>query len=111
MHFKSSIAKFAANIIAPSIYREHEYAISIQQNLLLNLVQSAANTDFGKAHHFSEIKNYDDFKAAVRIRDYEDFKDYIELIADGREDVLWRGKPLYFCTTSGTTSGTKYIPV
>ncbi|MDB5283653.1 MAG: hypothetical protein JWO06_2728, partial [Bacteroidota bacterium] len=28
-----------------------------------------------------------------------------------RPDVLWPGKPLYFCKSSGTTSGTKYIPV
>ena len=26
-------------------------------------------------------------------------------------DVLWRGKPLYLAKTSGTTSGTKYIPI
>jgi len=25
--------------------------------------------------------------------------------------VLWPGKPIYFCKTSGTTSGTKYIPI
>ena len=24
---------------------------------------------------------------------------------------MWPGKPLYFCKTSGTTSGTKYIPI
>ena len=25
--------------------------------------------------------------------------------------MLWPGSPLYFCKTSGTTSGTKYIPI
>ena len=25
--------------------------------------------------------------------------------------MLWPGRPLYFCKTSGTTSGTKYIPI
>jgi non-ribosomal peptide synthetase component F len=29
----------------------------------------------------------------------------------GEEDVLWPGKPLYLCKTSGTTSGAKYIPI
>ena len=25
--------------------------------------------------------------------------------------MLWKGKPLYFAKTSGTTSGAKYIPI
>jgi hypothetical protein len=27
------------------------------------------------------------------------------------ENILWKGKPLYFAKTSGTTSGAKYIPL
>lgn len=111
MGYKSSIAKLAANIIAPSIYKEQQNALAIQQTLFQSLIEKASQTDFGKAHDFSKIKSYSDFKGAVKVRDYEDFKEYIELIADGKEDVLWKGKPLYFCKSSGTTSGTKYIPV
>jgi len=29
----------------------------------------------------------------------------------GKQNVLWRGRPLYFAKTSGTTSGVKYIPI
>ena len=29
----------------------------------------------------------------------------------GEADILWKGKPLYFAKTSGTTSGAKYIPL
>lgn len=83
----------------------------MQQQILKYLVNTAGKTDFGRANHFSEIRTYNDFKNAVKLYEYEDLKDYIELIADGKENVLWRGKPLYFCKSSGTTSGTKYIPV
>ncbi len=111
MGYKSSIAKLASNVIAPAVYKEQKNALDTQRKLFHSLVQSAQQTDFGKAHNFSQIKKYHDFKAAVKVRDYEDFKDYIELIADGKENVLWQGKPIYFCKSSGTTSGTKYIPV
>ena len=111
MGYKSAIAKVAANVIAPGIYREQQDAIGIQQHLLRNFLTRAVDTDFGKAHHFTDIKRYNDFKAAVPIRDYEGIKDYIELIADGKPHVLWPGRPTYFCKSSGTTSGTKYIPV
>ena len=36
---------------------------------------------------------------------------HIQQIIDGQDDVLWPGKPIYFAKTSGTTSGTKYIPI
>jgi hypothetical protein len=32
-------------------------------------------------------------------------------VLEGEENVLWRGRPLYFTKTSGTTSGIKYIPI
>jgi len=111
MGLKSGIAKLAAGVIAPTIYWEQNNALAIQLKLLLQLVSSASETDFGKAHNFASIKTYEDFKTSVSVRDYEQLKDYIELIADGKENVLWKGKPLYFCKSSGTISGTKYIPV
>jgi hypothetical protein len=32
-------------------------------------------------------------------------------VVNGEENILWKGKPLYFAKTSGTTSGAKYIPL
>jgi hypothetical protein len=111
MGYKATLAKLAANVLAPGIYREQKNALTIQQRVLQYLLKTAANTAFGKAHNFAAIKTYNDFKAAVKLYDYEDLKHYVELIADGRPDVLWPGLPLYFCKSSGTTSGVKYIPV
>src|ERR1700748_274633 len=111
MAIKSFIANMAANMIAPRIYADQKDAIGIQHKLLKKFVHHAANTDFGKEHGFSSVKNYLDFKAAVPLRDYEQLKNYIERIASGKHDVLWPGQPAYFCTSSGTTSGTKYIPL
>lgn len=76
-----------------------------------SLVAQAKHTQFGKDHFFKDIETYADFQEAVPVRDYEELKGYVETILDGKEDVLWKGKPLYFAKTSGTTSGTKYIPI
>ncbi len=75
------------------------------------LISKGKNTAFGKDHHFDSISTYDDFKERGHIRDYEGLKPYIERIISGEKDVLWPGSPLYLCKTSGTTSGTKYIPL
>jgi hypothetical protein len=82
-----------------------------QTQTLEQLVFAARPTQFGSDHGFDAIKSYDDFKKQVPIRDYEDLKPYIEKVLKGEPDVLWPGKPAYFAKTSGTTSGTKYIPI
>ena len=76
-----------------------------------SLLNKGSKTLFGKDHNFDKIKNYEDFKQSVPIRDYESLKSYVELIKSGKENVLWPGKPVYFAITSGTTSGAKYIPI
>lgn len=111
MKIKSFLAKPYANIISKKIRKEMLSAKEDQQNIFNNLIKYGAKTIFGKDHHFSDIKTYDDYVKHVPIRDYESIKPYIEQIKQGKQHVLWKGKPLYFAKTSGTTSGVKYIPI
>ncbi|MEY5041242.1 MAG: hypothetical protein RLZZ414_790 [Bacteroidota bacterium] len=111
MGLKSKLSKPFARLVAKRIKKESAKAVVLQEETLQNLLQSAKNTAFGKDHNFASIKNYEDFKKHVPVTDYEGLKAYVERIIDGEENVLWPGVPLYFCKTSGTTSGTKYIPL
>src|SRR5690606_21591191 len=83
----------------------------VQREVLKTLVEGAKNTAFGRDHDLAGVKTYEDFKKRVPVRDYESLKPYVERIIKGEEDVLWKGKPIYFSKTSGTTSGVKYIPI
>lgn len=85
--------------------------IRAQEKTLKQLIEQAKNTQFGIDHSFDQITGYEAFKEQVPIRDYEGIRPYIDQILDGKEDVLWPGKPIYFSKTSGTTSGAKYIPI
>jgi hypothetical protein len=111
MGIRSLLAKPFASYIASQTKKWSSQPGVYQKNIFHELIKSASGTAFGKDHKFGEIKSYDDFKKNVPIRDYEDLKGYVERILDGESDVLWPGKPLYFAKTSGTTSGTKYIPI
>ena len=111
MGLKSLLAKPFADYIAKRVYDAAKNAVANQKKIMMELVQTAAQTQFGKDHHFSNVRNYEDFKAAVPIRDYEALRYYIDKMVDGESDVLWPGKPLYLAKTSGTTSGVKYIPL
>jgi hypothetical protein len=111
MKFKQFLAKPFANFIYKQIKRNMENAVGDQQHILEQLVKIGAITEFGKDHNFAAIKTYEDFAQQVPIRDYEAFKPYIEKVKQGKQNVLWKGMPIYFAKTSGTTSGTKYIPI
>ncbi|WP_417943104.1 GH3 auxin-responsive promoter family protein [Flavobacterium sp. RS13.1] len=110
-----SIKSIAAKIFARKIYKQtlswSDKPVETQLKVFKDLIESAKATEFGKDHHFDEIKTIADFQKNVPIRDYEDLKSYIEKVKSGQENILWKGKPIYFAKTSGTTSGAKYIPL
>lgn len=111
MGIKSVLAKPLASYVAKSIEKQKVNALEDQQKIFLSLMSQAQVTEFGKEHNFNQINSHEEFKQAVPIRDYELFKPYIEKIKEGKQNILWKGKPIYFAKTSGTTSGVKYIPI
>ncbi len=86
-------------------------AVHDQEQLLLSLVKTAEKTLFGRERNFEDIKTIQDYQSHVQIADYEDIRPYIEKIKKGQRNILWTETPEYFAKTSGTTSGSKYIPI
>ena len=111
MSLKAFAAKIFANRIAKKTEKWVNQPVKTQQKVFNHLVSQGKGTVFGKDHQFGTIKSHQDFVERVPIRDYEELKGYVEQIIDGKADVLWPGKPIYFAKTSGTTSGAKYIPI
>jgi hypothetical protein len=110
-----SIKSIAAKLFAKKIYKETQTwaknPVATQNKVLQKLIKEAKGTQFGIDHHFDTIKSSGDFAKNVPVRDYEALKTYVDRVVKGEENVLWKGKPLYFAKTSGTTSGAKYIPL
>lgn len=111
MKIKSLLAKPFAGYIYKNIQRSKHTAIFDQDGCLKMLVNTGKNTQIGKEMRLGEVQQYRDFREAVPVRDYEQFRPYINNIIEGKHNVLWRGRPMYFAKTSGTTSGVKYIPI
>src|SRR5690606_19442987 len=111
MGLKAVLSKVYAKQVCRQTDQWKKHAVAAQHKVFRNLIDQAENTVFGKDHRFNEINSYQDFKQQVPIRDYELLRPYIDRVKDGEPDVLWPGKPAYFAKTSGTTSGTKYIPI
>ena len=111
MSIKSSASLWLGKRIRKSLLNENDHAQALQNDVLKNLLHNASNTAFGADHRFKSISNHAEWTEAVPVRDYEELVPYMERAKGGELSVLWPGIPKYFCKTSGTTSGTKFIPL
>ncbi|HQC05481.1 MAG TPA: GH3 auxin-responsive promoter family protein [Kaistella chaponensis] len=108
---KKKIALIWAKKHVAEAFTFKKNAVEDQEKLLLSLVKTAEKTLFGREHQFENIHAISDFQNKVQIADYEDLKPYIEKVKKGQRNILWTETPQYFAKTSGTTSGSKYIPI
>ena len=111
MNLTSTIAKQLAPIVVRRTYKKAYRASQTQAEWFKRLIEIGKKTCFGRDHGFDSINNYFDFKKHVPIYQYEDLVPYINRIRQGENNVLWAGLPEYWCKTSGTTLGVKYIPM
>ena len=110
-YIKKTIAKIWAKNHVKKSYQHKQNAAEDQEKLLLELVNKANKTLFGRERNFESIQSIQDFQRQVPISDYEDLRPYIERIKKGQAHILYPDTPTYFAKTSGTTSGAKYIPL
>ena len=89
-----------------------KYPHEVQNELLLDLVDEARDTEIGKRWGFSSVKSYDDFKSRVPVTTYESMEDLIERSRRGEQNIFWPKPIKWFAKSSGTTaSKSKFIPV
>ncbi len=111
MSLKSLLAIPFAKLAKKNIDKWALNPVKTQERVFKSLLKGAQETAFGKDHDFQAIQNYEDFKKRIPVQDYEGLRKYVDRIVAGEKDVLWKGRPIYFAKTSGTTSGAKYIPI
>ncbi|HEY5969825.1 MAG TPA: GH3 auxin-responsive promoter family protein [Chitinophagaceae bacterium] len=111
MKIKSFLAKPFASYIYKGIRKGMATAVADQENILNQLLKVGKGTEYGKSVGLDKVTKYEEFKQAIPIQDYEQMRPWINKIKEGKHNVLWKGKPIYLAKTSGTTSGTKYIPI
>jgi hypothetical protein len=85
---------------------------AVQEALLRRLLEHHATTDFGRQHHFSQVKTVADYRRQVPIAPYEYFEPYIRRLMKGETNALLADPRIHmFALTSGTTATRKFIPV
>ena len=89
MKFKSFLAKPFASYIYSRIRKGMSTAVADQEEILKNLVKTGKITEFGQEHKLGDVDNYQAYRQAVPIRDYEGFRGYIDKIKEGKSLMFW----------------------
>ncbi|MCD8249238.1 MAG: GH3 auxin-responsive promoter family protein [Lachnospiraceae bacterium] len=88
-----------------------ERAKEISLENLRKLMKDNQNTEYGRAHHFSEVETAEDYRRLVPVTDYSDYADYVERMRAGEQNLLTVYPLQHFVTTSGSAGKQKWIPL
>ena len=89
-----------------------KYPNEVQEELLMNLLRSAQETEIGKKFEFESITSYRIFSERIPISTYEELAPLIERTRNGAQNVFWNSPIKWFAKSSGTTNAkSKFIPV
>jgi hypothetical protein len=85
----------------------------VQEEQLRSLVDHARDTEFGKAHGFARIRDYQDFVRQVPLGDYDSHSPYIERMRKGEANLLVPELVRYFGNSSGSSNHgrPKFLPI
>jgi hypothetical protein len=84
---------------------------AVQQALLERILNTQAQTIFGKKHRLNRLRGYHEFRLGVPIHTYEDLRAYVQAQEDMKVPQLNNEQPVRYAMTSGTTGKPKIIPM
>ena len=89
-----------------------KYPHEVQSELLIELINTATNTEFGQKYGFDDLHSIKRFKERVPLHFYEDIEADVNRLRQGEQNIFWPGEVKWFAKSSGTTnSKSKFIPV
>ena len=93
---KETLVKIYAKYVVKKTEKWSKKPVETQEKVMKKLISKAKKTKFGKDHNFDKISTYRDFIKEIPVRDYEGIKTYIDKVVQGKKNILWPGKPIYF---------------
>lgn len=105
-----SALKLATRKDYTAFFKNMRDAADIQKSILDLYLRNNTETVFGKKYGFRYIKTAAEFRKSVPVTEYEDYLPFLRDSSGAEGRALTAEKILLFEPTSGTSSGTRYIP-
>ena len=81
-----------------------------QERVLHEILRKNQLSEFGRRHEFANIRTAREYQQRVPLRDYEDYRDCVNRIAEGEPRVLTEESVRLFEPTGGSAGAAKWIP-
>ena len=89
-----------------------KYPEEVQEEVLMQLLSIARDTEIGRKYEFRSIFNYEAFHDRIPVSSYEEIEPDIERTRKGEQNIFWPTSIKWFAKSSGTTNAkSKFIPV
>lgn len=94
-----------------SMQRNTVNARKKNEKLLFKMIKWGKNTEFGREHHFSEIKTVEDYRRLVPMATYADFDPYIQRMINDEKNILTSLPLVGYAQSSGSVGKRKFVPL
>ena len=115
IYLDMSLTTIVSNVFKPRQKSLEKYvhdAEELQHEVLMRLLASGKNTEYGVKHLLNTTNSYEKFAQNVPVNTYEELKGDIDRMRHGERDILWPGQVKWYAKSSGTTNDkSKFIPV
>lgn len=81
----------------------------IQIQILMEIVDRAQMSAYGKAHKFNEVNDIESWQQKIPISTYQDYSPYIQAEMNGTEHQLYDAATEVYILTTGSTGKAKYF--
>jgi hypothetical protein len=89
-----------------------KYPHEVQAEWFRKLIATAKDTEWGKEFDYASISTVEQFRERVPLSTYEQLRPKIDLLREGKQNILWPTEIRWFAKSSGTTEDkSKFIPV
>ncbi|MCD8325689.1 MAG: GH3 auxin-responsive promoter family protein [Lachnospiraceae bacterium] len=96
---------------AANFTNDCQHAAELSREILRKLMRDNQNTEYGRNHHFEEVKTVEDYQRLVPVTEYSDYTDAVDRMRAGEDNILTAYPLKYFLLTSGSTGVQKRIPL
>ncbi|MBQ7541993.1 MAG: GH3 auxin-responsive promoter family protein [Clostridia bacterium] len=84
--------------------------LKAQTALLRKIVRRSRTSEYGRKYDFENIRTIEDFREKVPLTRYEDYEPYVERMMQGERNLIYTGRNVRYCSSSGSVGKPKVLP-
>ena len=81
-----------------------------QRSVLRKIVRRSQTSELGRKYNFARIRSIEDYRRQVPLSTYADYEPYVERMMRGEKNLMYTGRNIRYCSSSGSVGRPKVLP-